>query len=250
MKKVYMPTMDELYQMQDLGADVEKYLLVKAIESLALEGRVLTARGGIFKLAYKYLRENPEIAYAICRMYPEEIKYSEIAQNDIRLLWDLLGQSEKPQDASGKQFYQTIYDLDNLAHFEHGAGMLMNQRTVRYTIEELDKKLPKVPEYRFDYRPNSLLDNIFSCNLPIDTINRFIYKLTKIEPGYALKVEKQRLDKEPIGRKAILREGMKDYIKRYGIEITHYRKFEQRDILTNPDTNVKRLLKCIKEHKI
>lgn len=250
MKKVYMPTMDELYQMQDLGVDIEKYLLVKAIESLALEGRVLTARGGILRLAYKYLRENPEIAYAICRMYPEEIKYSEIAQNDIRLLWDLLGQSEKPQDASGKQFYQTIYDLDNLAYFEHGAGMLMNQRTVRYTIDELDKKLPNVPEYRFDYRQSSLLDNIFTCNLPIDEINRFIYKLAKIEPGYALKVEKQQLDEGSIGRKTILREGMQSYFERYGIEPTNYQKFEQKDVLTNPDTNVKRLLKCIKEHKI
>ena len=37
MKKVFMPTMDELYQMQDLGADIKLYLYAKAIEALCIE---------------------------------------------------------------------------------------------------------------------------------------------------------------------------------------------------------------------
>ena len=36
MKKVYVPTMDELYLMQDIsnGQSMYKYILIKAIESL------------------------------------------------------------------------------------------------------------------------------------------------------------------------------------------------------------------------
>ena len=78
MKKVYIPTMDELYQMQDMtnGQSIYKYILIKAIESLVIDG-VNYPNKGILKNAYKYLKENPDIAYAICRMYPSEIKYSE-----------------------------------------------------------------------------------------------------------------------------------------------------------------------------
>ena len=86
MKKVYVPTMDELYLMQDIsnGQSMYKYILIKAIESLIITGINFKDKG-ILKKAYKYLRENPNIAYAICSLYPEEIKYSEYAMNDIDL---------------------------------------------------------------------------------------------------------------------------------------------------------------------
>ena len=82
MKKVYIPTMDELYQMQDItdGHSIYKYILIKAIESLIIDG-INYPNKGMLKSAYKYLRENPDIAYAICKLYPEEIKYSEYAKN-------------------------------------------------------------------------------------------------------------------------------------------------------------------------
>ena len=91
MKQVYVPTMDELYLIQDevTGYNLYKYLLVKAIESLIMEGINLPNKG-ILKNAYKYLRENPEIAYAVCRLYPEEIKYSEYARNDMDLCEELI----------------------------------------------------------------------------------------------------------------------------------------------------------------
>ena len=91
MKKVYVPTMDELYQMQDItcGHSMYKYILIKAIESLIIDG-INNQNKGILKHAYKYLRENPDIAYAICSLYPEEIKYSEYAKNDTILCLDLI----------------------------------------------------------------------------------------------------------------------------------------------------------------
>ena len=158
MKQVYIPTMDELYLIQDkvTGYNLYKYLLVKAVESLIMEGINLPNKG-ILKNAYKYLRENPEIAYAICRLYPEEIKYSEYAQNDIDLCEELITNEDLQE--------RTIYNLDNLHHFENGLGVLSNREILITTAKLLSRELPKNPRYRFEYKENTLLDNIFTCSI-------------------------------------------------------------------------------------
>lgn len=171
MKKVYMPTMDELYQMQEMtnGFSMYKYILIKAIESLIIDGKNYPNKG-ILKSAYKYLRENPDIAYAICRMYPEEIKYSECAQNDINLCLKLL--DEKSIDN------HNIFNLDRLQYFENGLGVLTNDGVIQTTAHILASSLPNTPQYRFEYQENSLLDAIFYREIKVEGLlkkfkNRF-----------------------------------------------------------------------------
>ena len=38
MKEMYVPTMDELYLMQDMGSNIYRYLVAKVVERLILEG--------------------------------------------------------------------------------------------------------------------------------------------------------------------------------------------------------------------
>lgn len=246
MKKIYMPTMDELYLMQDMvtGYNLYKYILVKAIESLIMDGTNYPKKG-ILKSAYRYLRENPEIAYAICRMYPEEIKYSEYAKNDIQLCVDLITSKSK-QDTS-------IYDLDELSRFEDGLGVLSNQHVITITANALATKLSTTPKYRFEYKESSLLDDIFLCKIPTEDIpNISARDFTLIDPAYTIKLNEQQLasfvpeyeDKAPT-----LERSINAYAERYRVTGFEGYVYHDKDILTNPEPDVKRLLKCINEHK-
>ena len=94
MKEVFMPSMDELYQMQELNVNLYKYILIKAIESLVCNGLNYPSEG-IFKNAPRYLRENSEIARTICSMYPDEMIYSDYARNDVELAIRLMNNREK-----------------------------------------------------------------------------------------------------------------------------------------------------------
>jgi len=244
-KKVYIPTEEQLYQMQDMGANVYKYLLVKAIETLALDG-VKYPPKGMLKNAYKYLRENPEIAYAICMMYPEEMIYSETAREDIDLALDIM---EKEED-------RTIYNLDNLVYFKN--DVLNNCLVGEKTISILADKLSDNPKYRFEYKDiefvghdeknhpiliyNKLLNDIFGCRYGNPKFERdcIVKKLITIEPAYALRFEEQ-LKTDAVG---LLRTGVNDYARRYGVYNVGY-EYQNKDILTNPNEDVKRLVKCI-----
>ena len=246
MKQVYVPTMDELYQMQDMvnAHNLYKYILIKTIESLIMEG-IIYPNKGMLKSTYKYLRENPEIAYAICRMYPEEIKYSESAQNDIRLCVDLI-KDKFIQD-------KIIYRLDNLKHFENGLGVLSNQRVIQDTANILATKLPQNPQYRFEYKQNTLLDNIFACQISTTDINnKSSYDFISIEPAYTIKLDEHQMinliDKYG-DETGILKNSINRYAERYGITGRDGWEYRDKDILTNPDENVKRLLKCINQHQ-
>lgn len=50
MKEVFMPSMDELYKMQDMGADLKLYLYAKAIEALWVEYNNFPRKGSILKM--------------------------------------------------------------------------------------------------------------------------------------------------------------------------------------------------------
>ena len=54
MKEMYVPTMDELYLMQDMGSNIYRYLVANVIERLILDGLNTPARG-VLKSACKYL---------------------------------------------------------------------------------------------------------------------------------------------------------------------------------------------------
>jgi len=248
MKKVYMPTYDELYQLQDMGINLYKYILVKAIESIIMDVKVYQNKNhGILESIYKYLREDPYIAYSICRMYPEEIQHSQYIQNEVSLCLELIS-NRYNQDTS-------IYNLDNLSHFENGCGVLTNKFVFESTIKTLLEKLPTTPKYRFEYKSNSLLDNIFNCEIPmnmISTISIPMLDLAKIEPAYVLKYNEDELNENfqnDIRRLFILNQLIDQYAERYRIS-NNFNEYENKDILTNPDTNVKRLLRCIEQRKI
>jgi len=40
MKKIYIPTTDELYELQSLGTNIHKYLISKVIETLIMEDTI------------------------------------------------------------------------------------------------------------------------------------------------------------------------------------------------------------------
>ena len=255
MKKVFIPSMDELYEMQDMGADVYKYILVKAIESLICYGNNYP-NAGILKSAYKYLCEDPEIAKAICVLYPDEMLYSKIARNDIDLCIKLMEYKESK-----------VCGLDYLAKFDEGT--LTNTMILTKAILLLEKELANNPRYRFEYVGSELpflkrgagrlLDNIFDRkidNNDIELMHRntkdnVIKALINIEPSYAISLSINNMEGNSLelerDKRRCLQIGINNYANRYGIRQSVGIDYVGKDILTNPDQNVKRLIKTINE---
>ena len=236
MKKVYMPTEEELYIMQDKGMNMYKYLLVKAIESIIMDIKIngnyrSYSKSIIENIHNRYLRENPYIEQAICRLYPEELANAKIANSDISLCRYLISSDYNPNNP--------IYNLDNLVYFKNGVGVLTHKTIVKSTIKTLDDELPKAPKYRFEYKPNKLLDSIFNCEINPNQYYLQREDLAKIEPAYVLK----QCDDSGISNPNNF---VNKYGERYGIQLYEYSEYENQDILTNPDSDVKRLIRCIK----
>lgn len=255
MKKNFIPSMDELYQMQEMGANVYKYLLVKTIESLICYG-INYPNAGILKSAYKYLSEDPEIARAICTLYPEEILYSEFARKDFELCMRLINSGESK-----------TCGLDYLTKFDE--SILSNSTVLESTVLLLNKELSNNPRYRFEYvgcelqfarrGAGCLLNNIFErkitnkelIHMPEESRFTVIKKLINIEPAYALSLFEEVYEdclglKETV-RKSYLNTGIYNYANRYKITPSVGTQYVGKDILTNPTSNVKRLLKTIYE---
>ena len=242
MKKIYMPSDETLLKMQSLGGNIYKYLLIKVIESLIIK-KLNNSNEGILKNTYKYLRENPNIARGICLLYPEEIKYSEIAQYDAYLAEQLIK----------KSIDKEIYNLDKLIYFKK----IINENTqvIKTTIDVLDRHLSKNPEYRFEYQSNNgtegLLDSIFSTNIIDENIywnQEMKEKLSRIEPAYAIllpTIGYQDDFLESTSRKELLRKGIAAYASRYGINNITSKEVD----LDKPDEDTKRLIKCIKNNR-
>ena len=191
-------------------------------------------------LDIKFLRENPEIAYAICKMYPEEIKYSEYAKNDIELCLSIIREQNKNNN---------ICNLDNLQYFENGLGVLTNNGVIQTTAHILSKELKQNPRYRFEYKQNSLLDDIFARKIQVEDLalaSRTDF--LDIEPAYILTTNPNSIIPSPNDKKIVLYHSINDYANRYGIKSTVGNELYSQDILTNQDEQVKRLFKCIKEH--
>lgn len=245
MKKIYIPTMDELYLMQEIGTgyNLYKYLLAKTIEKLIIEWKHDPCS---FSLQiYQYLNEDPRIASVICKMYPELIKHSNCAQNDLILCQELI--------TKGTTQDKTIYNLDNLAYFEDSIGIFSNINVLEKTVGLLKEKLPTTPQYRFEYIQNSLLDKIFQRGLTTDDIachqTTIIDDLLSIEPAYAITMDLEKLatslnDKS----RNVFSRGVNEYTNRYGISKVEGIEYYDQDILTNPNPEVKKLLKTIKKY--
>lgn len=237
MKKIYMPTMDELYLMQEKGtrgANVYRYLVIKAIESLAVEG-VNYPNKGILKTSYNYIKEDEDIVRGVCMMFPEEISYSDVAKYDPSLCEKLI---------SGPTS-NNLERLDNLSYFSD--SVLSNLNIVNAVIETLAEELNNNPKYRFTYKENPLLNEIFSRRID----GKFIYEnlgkqafvnLGIIEPAYFLNADFYS-DRYRIG------ELIGKYGERYGLPLELGREYIDKDILSEQSTEVKRLIKCINSNK-
>lgn len=222
MKRVFMPTYNELYKMQDMGINILPYLYAKAIERLCIEYNNYPRRGSILGGEYKYLREDPTITFGVCSMYPDEIKYSQVAQYDIDLAMRLISEEEN----------FSVYRLDNLSSFS--TSISDNIFITREVIRILSEEISKNPKYRFEYKDSKILNDIFMGRIDpmvISLNSEMIFRLSTIEPYYGLKCKDEEL----------LREGMRLYTERYGIEYVS----DNRDILSNQSIEVKRLIKCI-----
>lgn len=234
MKEMYVPTMDELYLMQDMGSNIYRYLVAKVVERLILEGVNTTAKG-MLKSAYKYLRENYDVASAVCSLYPEEMQYSEILKYDSSFCLKLI-EEPKPLDTS----------LDNLSYFDEGT--LSNVSVMNKTITRLNKVLIDNPKYRFTYKQSKLLDDIFLGRVNLDNIG-YDEKmlLLSIEPAYLVKYYQNYLKSFEGTKdlKQVLEYGIFDFCYRYNVSNWLGSEYRGKDILTNQPTEVKRLIKCI-----
>lgn len=238
-KDIFVPTMDELYEMQDLNGNVHKYLLTKVVETLCMRGYKYP-NAGILKSVYKYLCENEYISTAVCKMYPEEMKYSEFAQNNLNLCLYLLKHKENKE----------IYRLDNLVLFKEGAGVLSNHKVVKSTIDILSELLPENPKYRFDYRyGNDLLEEIFGRKILErlyigSTFENVQFQLGKIEPTYGLLYNNYESE---FLKETLLKEFIDEYARTYGIDSFSVVEGEEKFLETS---EAKKLIKCIKQYNI
>lgn len=236
MRKIYMPTENELYQMQEImgGENMYAYLLAKAVEALIVNGLNNPAQG-ILRNADEDVKNDAKIVRAIGLLYPYEIEHSQLAMNDSKLCSKLLNGLED----------RSIYGLDNLSRFSNEINY--DPRVINQTVATLADKLLDMPRYRFEYHQSPLLESIFSCDPRIIDICSMIHDLSKIEPGYALKLSAEWIT--PEHRKNALCKGIEEYGKKY--EIPRYTGYEYRgvDILTDKDENVKRLVRTIYHDK-
>ena len=257
MKNVFMPSMDELYKMQELNVNLYKYILVKAIESLICSGLNYPSKG-ILENAKKYLKENPEIARAVCSMYPDEMIFSESARNDIELAVRLMNSDER--ETSG---------LDHLCKFD--SNVLYNPVVLQKVLLLLEKELKVNPKYRFEYigkdfcyfkkGAGTILDDIFDRKIDEQQLmfimgnsrKDIVKSLINIEPAYAINLPVEYFKNYPThipddsDVSLALGYGINNYADRYGISMSVGSEYYGKDILTNPDQNIKRLLRCIKD---
>lgn len=236
MKKVYMPNDKVLFDIQELaGANMlYNYLLVKAAETLIVDGINLSAKGILNpNCVYKVTMENEALMHAIGYVYPEVIERVPILEYDAKLCQKLLA----------KETNEEVKKLDNLRYFK--SSVLSNPEIVRMTIGILARGLMNNPEYRFEYEESSLLEDIFSTRLttyPGMLSSIETEDLCSIEPAYAFILDN-------VDTANNLRDGLKRYLTRYDMDSAWGREYSGKDILHKPDINVRRLTRIIKKDK-
>lgn len=243
MKKVYIPTIEELSSMQEnmklLDLRIYQYLLAKMIETLIMED-VMYEEIDMFEVAYDNFAEYPEIIYGIAKLYPERISESKKASNDADLCAKLIPNLIM-QDKS-------IYGLDNLLQFSNDT--LKNPEVIKKTINTLGGKLNTYPKYRFDYKePNNLLDAIFSGEIleelsEID--NELASSLSVIDPIYFIKMGHILSESKDTPE-----ELRTQFIKSYTSFIDRYvtKVYKNPKTLINPNEKSKKLVRYLNNHK-
>ena len=237
MKKLFIPKVEDLYKMQEMGVTVDNYLSCKAAEKLILSrsgGRHILADSGVL------FEEDFDVNKAVCSVYPEELPFFQdkyISTDPYSLVGSILERNPSTK----------INRLDIIRHIrtetdreqDYSANQLMRQ-----VISILASELPKSPQYRFEYKDsNPWLDLIFSgelFNWMIQNDKSWEFskgeytKLFQIEPYYAL-------NEGSLGMHLC----MEAYTRRYGINCHSnpecYGKFN----LDNPNPKTKKLLKIL-----
>lgn len=235
-RQMFVPSLENLYFIQENGGNVYKYLICKTIEKIVLDGinypgiGMLEMYGGSFS----DFREDSNIAKAVCRMYPEEIKYSKTMQYEPDLCLKLI--SEPPQEDNS---------LNNLTYFNQ--TILNNTVVINQVIKRLSKILLVNPKYRFTYKSNSLLNDILLCKLDLD--NAYLYgnndnTILGIEPAYLIK-NPDYYRNNHIKLSKALNAGIDTYGLRYDLPLEFASEYKGKDILTYQPHKVKKLIKCI-----
>ena len=167
---------------------------------------------------------------------------NERASNDLQICLSLV--KELPNTN------REIYSLDNLVYFGENNQMLFDKVIIENVVNQLAHKLLNSPKYRFDYQePNILLDSIFACELPKSSITTSILNdLVKIDPIYAIK-EFKGITKDQDSLLFHINRGIIKYNNRYGINSSIGQDYYGKDILSNPDERVKKLVRHLEYHK-
>ena len=237
MKKVYIPSDETLDKMQELVGSkyLYCYMSAKAVESIVMNKPL---DKNLLEDETKSIREDYYIQKAICYLYPEQVVYSECMPMENSFALDLLK----------RQPSNIIYNIDSIRHFD---PMILYSTDVVYkVVSMLSQELPNTPTYRFEYKDNQLLDSIFGCELDklIEHFCSYVYyngEFIEIDPAYGILLpDKAFICQE--NRISLLQSGISKYHNRYGISSVVGNEYRNQDILSNPDANVKKLMKCIK----
>jgi len=257
MKRIYIPNKDILLEMQDREANVYKYMLTKTVESIMRCG-VKYPDLGMFKFAGKNIREDLEIARAICTLYPREMKYSKVAREDLELCLRLI---------------QNGFDSDNRLNYLGNflASVQTNPIVVKKTILLLEEELKKNPRYRFEFNgynfdyyvgDYSLLNDVFAGTVANERLEGIIgpdreevvKALVNIEPAYAITLPinnftSGQYNNDEDVRNEYLHTGIENYANRYGISPNVGIEYFGEDILRKPNDQVKKLMRCMEKER-
>lgn len=220
-KKVYMPTIEELDKMQNLGINLYAYLYVKALESLIISGFKFSINpektNPINNPNYKKIINNAYTVCAMQRIFPELNFFTSSTMADL--------------------------DFDTF-------GLNLEKNTIqpdRDLVSDTLNKLWQNPKYRFSYPEDGRLDDIFYGKVKLSpnvTDIILMQKLVTIDPAYI--VTNDEFQKYF----SCLKFSIDDYFIRYGIQPWLGYEYLKKDILRKKGSEVRRLLRCIEENKL
>lgn len=234
MKKVYMPSNDDLRELYSMGANINQYVKIKAAETIMAGGKNYPAKG-MLNGCYQYLKDDPEIVRAVCYTYPKEIAHSEIAKYDVELLRRLL--TKVPS--------KSIHNIDYCHKFSE--SVKNNPLVIEQILSLLAREIYDSPEYRFEYQSDETLDSIFDCQLNLRSIPCLgigtMMNLAAIEPAYIIALKNGGFgDTYDNNEYSLIKSGFSSYVSRYGLQYNpNDRSFE----LDNQSSDMYRLIRMI-----
>ena len=147
---------------------------------------------------------------------------------------------------------KSLYNLNCLSLASR--EVLNDEIVIKKVIDLLDNHLSDTNIfYRFIYKENELLDAIFGVDYEkfMSLSGDYKDKLIKIDPTYFIKFPENHdlcwTQREIQMFKLV--NAIDTYAMRYGMDKSVGREYQNRDILSNPDENVKRLIRKLNNNK-